>query len=232
MARQTSSVSSGPEPNQQGHAFERGQDFARNWLDETHPQDVQAAIGWLGWSSPTTELRPWQYCLDPFLGRHLESQGRAYTFGFASEVRAEFQAVSPALAYLRHHRGIEDGRRWAAELATEAQILRLKCFATDPTKKDIFVKVGTSGSELPAFDLAAHLVEPDPGSDDIDGKPLCERLVEFWQPFSGEPTSTFLALLPPEENGIRHKFQDPQYVAGFVDGALGISEKLCRRMNE
>lgn len=220
--RTTRSVSKKANDKTGEHTYEHGKLEGRLWQQAAHPNDVKDAIESLGWWDPHTGRMPWRYCEDP-LRSHLESRGRAYTFGFADAIRNAFQAVAPALAYIRHHEGVEDGRRWASEFATETQFSRLRDFARDPQSRDTFL--GLRG-EHAAEELVAYLVDSTYATDDEREVIDCVDFPDFWQPFVNQPMDEVMALLKRKHTGIRHKLQDGRYIAGFVDGALGLSEQL------
>jgi hypothetical protein len=131
--------------------------------------------------------------------------------------------MAPALAYIRHHEGVENGQRWASELATETQLSLLRDFARDPQRLDIFLGLQ---DESAADELVAHLVDATYAADDEREVLYCVQFPDFWQPFVNQPMDEVMALLERTNTGIRHKLQDCRYVAGFVDGALGLSEQL------
>ena len=215
-------------------SYEDGQADAREWLNDAHPFDVQELLESVGWQMSQSIRFPWDYCPTRSWRELLESKGRQYTFGFLDEVRNASQAVIFAFVYHRHHEGVQDGRRWASEVATEGQLSRLKSFSTDYRNRELFAEpYFFVGSWTPAHELAVALVDGNCPADQ-SGELLsdCREFREFWQPFVQEPLETLIPRFALDAFQGRHKLQDRHYVIGFIDGALGLSEQLGLRLSK
>lgn len=168
--------------------------------------------------------------------RTLESKGLRYTVGFIRAVQDSFQAEYSAFAFHRYREGTENGRRWATEYASDEHLVRIREYAQVEISRSIFVH--SFPKELfpqwtPAHELLAFLYE-DVCLSSEDGELHfdCSEFRDFWQPFVNEPMNKVLAKVKRYWYRAGHKLQDRHYIAGFVNGALGLTEQLERRLNE
>ena len=214
-------------------SYEDGQAYAREWLNDAHPFVVQELLASVGWRMSQSIRSPWDYCPTRSWREFLQSKGRQYTFGFFDEVRNASQAIIFAFVYHRHHEGVQDGRRWASEVATEGQLCRLKSFSTDYRNRELFAEpYDLASSWNPAYELVAYLFDgnyPDQQSELLSDGP---EFREFWQPFVQEPLENLIPRFELIAFQGRHKLQDRHYMIGFVDGALGLSEQLGLRLSK
>lgn len=203
------------------------------WAETCDRFDAQRFVDHLGWEVPWSSRTPWAKCPFPDLQKRLRSEGRDYTHMFIEAVQDQFKAENSALVYLRHREGVEDGRRWASKYATDGQLTQISVFARSFWTRAVFI--GPDPCELwtPAHRLVLDLLG-DAYPNGEDGKPQmdCTEFREFWHPFVREPINEVMSNL--EHFGFRagHKLQDRHYIAGFVDGALGLSDKLRRQLSK
>lgn len=200
----------------------------RKWTVTSDFFDVLRFVNAVEWIPPYLKPRPWIKCPFPDLREKLESKGRDYSVGFIRGVQDCFQAEYSAYVCRRQQEGIEDGREWASKVSGK-QLSRMKAFARDENSRNIFV-------------LPYH--NPNYGPEWSSEKLVCflhglctlacydREYRDFWQPFVKEPITKVLARLEQLGHRAGHKLQDHHYVAGFVDGALGISEQIERRLND
>jgi hypothetical protein len=186
------------------------------------------------WVIPFSKRYPWAKCPFPDLRKTLESNGHPYTVGFIRGVQDTFQAEYSALSFLRHREGVEDGRRWASDYANVVQFARMIEFAhSDGTREIFVVHRQLWGSMTPAHQLVEYLLDDAyPYDEDSESLIDCREFREFWQPFVDEPMDKVMSNLQLYGFRAGHKLQDRNYVAGFVDGALGLSEQLRQRLSE
>ncbi len=213
--------------------FMDGMEDGHKWAVTSDFFDVQKFVNKVGWNVPYSPQRPWSKCPFPDLRETLESKGRHYTVGFIRAVQDSFQAEYSAFVFHRYREGTENGRQWASEHASDELRVRIREFAQSDYSRDIFVCPRSDESWTPAHELLEFIYENTYSSDDFwESHFDCSEFRDFWQPFVNEPMNKVLANL--EQYGYRagHKLQDRHYIAGFVDGALGHSEQLERRLNE
>ncbi len=206
------------------------------WAVTSDDCDVLEFVQHVGWDIPFSKRYPWTECPFPDLRKTLESKGCRYTVGFIRAVQDSFQAKHSALVFHRHQEGVEDGRRWASEYANDIQHVRIREFAQSEGTREIFVRPyphDSHGLWTPAHELVEHLFNDTYPYDEYLA-PLfdCSEFREFWQPFVSEPMDKVMSDLKLYGFRAGHKLQDHHYIAGFVDGALGLSEQLGRRLSE
>jgi len=148
-------------------------------------------------------------------------------------VQNAFQAEHSALVFHRHQEGVEDGRRWTSACADDSQHARISEFARAMSSREIFVGPNYRDPWTPAHLLVAYLLA-DAYPADEDGEQLddCKEFREFWQPFVDEPMDKVMSNLRLYGFRAGHKLQDHHYIAGFIDGALGLSDQLGRWLSE
>jgi hypothetical protein len=211
----------------------QGWSDGRKWIATCDHFDAHKFVKDLGWDVPWSSRTPWANCPFPELRKKLRSEGRDYTHLFIEAVQDAFKAEYSAHVFLRHGEGVQDGRRWAAEYATDGQIAQISNFSQSFWTRAVFNGPDPCESWTPAHRLVLNLLG-DAYPNGEDGKPQnnCTEFREFWQPFVNEPMDEVMSTL--ELFGFRagHKLQDRQYIAGFVDGALGLSENLKLRLSE
>lgn len=213
--------------------YKRGFADGREWVATCDLFDAQEFVNKMGWDIPWPSRNPWTKCSFPDLRKKLRSEGSDYTNMFIEAVQDGFKAEHSALVFRRHREGVEDGRRWASEHANDGQLAQIGHFARSFWTREIFV--GPDPCELwtPAHRLVLDLLgDAYPIGD--DGKPQkdCTEFRQFWQPFVNEPMDKVMSNLTLYGFRAGHKIQDRHYVVGFVDGALGLSEQLGRRLSE
>lgn len=220
-------------PRAEKRTYEDGRVAALDWLKETHPSGVRELLRFIGWWMARSLRAPWDDCPLPQLRQALALNGRLYAFGFFDGVRKEYQSLVPALGYLRHHEGVQDGRRWALDFATEGQLFRLKVFSTGSEHLEVFTGQYREDPWTPAHQLVAFLLNENYPTD-AEGEPYidCTEFRDFWQPFVKEPMADLVRSFHRIDCHGRHKLQDCHFVTGFVDGALGLSDRLGKHLSE
>lgn len=207
---------------------------ARKWVRSGSPVEIRTVVEFAGCSIPRTYRESWQAVPISALRNQLKSKGRSYTYGFLNEVGNEFQALRQALIVIRHQEGMADGKRWAAEYAISDQLIRLQEFSTSFDNRNFFVEPTMDDSSwTPAHELISFIFA---GTYPIneDGALLddCETFRQFWQPFVREPLDDVIRTFGLPTYLGRHKLQDIHYIIGFVDGALGISDRLQQQLSD
>ncbi len=206
------------------------------WVVTSDHFDVLEFVTNVGWNIPFTERNPWATCPFPDLRMTLETKGSPYTVGFIRAVQDTFQAEHSALVFHRHQEGVEDGRRWASEYADDRHHVLIREFAQSDRTREIFVRPYPHNSHqlwTPAHDLVEYLFDDTyPYDEDLASLFDCSEFREFWQPFVNEPMDKVMSDLKLFGFRAGHKLQDGHYIAGFVDGALGLSENLKLRLSE
>jgi len=203
------------------------------WMATCDHFDAHKFVNAMGWDVPWSSRTPWAKCPFPELRKRLRSEGRDYTHLFIEAVQDAFKAESSALVFLRHGEGVEDGQRWASGYAKGGQLAQISDFSQSFWTREVFIGPDSCESWTPAHRLVVDLLG-DAYPNGEDGKPQknCTEFREFWQPFVNEPMDEVMSNL--ELFGFRagHKLQNRHYIAGFVDGALGLSENLRLRLSE
>ena len=214
-----------------------------DWMEDGHKWavtsdffDVQKFVNKVGWNVPYSHQRPWSKCPFPDLRETLESKGQHYTVGFIRAVQNSFQAEYSALVFLRYREGTENGRKWASEYASDELLVRIREYAQLEISRRVFVH-SYPHEFYPLWTPAHVLLEfiydnTCPSSEDGELHFDSSEFRDFWQPFVNEPMNKVLANLEQYGHRAGHKLQDHHYIAGFVDGALGHTEQLERRLNE
>lgn len=214
--------------------FRVGNIAGRMWAEAAHPADILTLIKNVGWSPLAFRGESWNTCPFPDLKAQLRAKGSFFTVGFFNGVGDEFQAKHHALISIRHNEGESDGQRWATEFASQELIERLGDFAAAWDQRKFFVNPSSyEPAWTPAHELVAWLVGDHYPSD--EGGELAEDCPEFrsfWEPFVTEPIGRVMAKLKLDSLRGRHKLQDPYYVTGFIDGALGLSDQIRQRLSE
>jgi hypothetical protein len=214
--------------------IQEGSLAGREWAVAAHPADILTLIDNVGWWTPGSRREPWNTCPFPDLEARLKANGRFFTLGFLTAVGDEFQAKHHALLSVRHREGELDGQRWATEFATQEQIIQLGNFATATDQRRFFTDPSFHEPPwTPAHELVACLLGSQyPIDEDDNLVEDCQEFRTFWQPFVTEPMDQVISNLKLNSLHGRHKLQDPYYVAGFIDGALGLSEQIRQRLSE
>lgn len=213
---------------------QEGRLAGREWAAAAHPADILVLINGVGWWIPDSRREPWNTCPFPDLEARLEANGRYFTVGFLNAVGDEFQAKHHALISVRHREGQLDGQRWATEFATQDQITQLGTFAASTDQRMFFTRPSLPDPAwTPAHEIVACLLGGQYPTDEDDNLlEDCDEFREFWQPFVTEPINDVMSKLKMLSLSGRHKLQDHYYAAGFVDGALGLSEQIRQRLSE
>jgi len=214
--------------------YKQGRVYARKWMLASRLLDIRELIDAYGWSVPPDLRRPWAYCPLPDLQEKLKLQGNSFSNGFLQELLISFQALQPALEYHCHHEGVNDGRRWGTEFASQRQLARMLAFSIDPYCRDVFVaRPYVNGPWTPAHELVFYLFDSSyPFGDRDEMLKDCTEFCEFWQPFISEPMDEVMSKLKAVPFRGFHKLQESSYLAGFINGALGFSEQLRIRIAE
>lgn len=213
--------------------YKRGFADGDEWVGTCDLFEAREFVNKMGWDVPWSERYPWKKCSLPDLRRRLRSGGRAYTHAFMQAVQNDFQAEHSALVFHRHQEGVEDGRRWASDFANGGQHARVSNFAQSFWTREVFVGPDHCESWTPAHRLVAYLLDDAyPIGEDRKPRVDCTEFREFWQPFVKEPMDKVMSNLQLYGFRAGHKLQDRNYVVGFVDGVLGLSGKLGRRLSE
>lgn len=198
----------------------------KKWAAKSNFFDVLRFINAVEWFPPYSKPRKLTKCPLHDLRETLKSKGEWYSCGFIRGVQDAFQAEYSAYVFHRHQEGIVDGRTWASK-ANSKQLFRMKSFARCETGRYIFVLPYTEECHRPkdwSISLVANLYAVwGLGCDNIEYQ-------EFWQPFVDEPIEKVIARFKLFGHRAGHKLQDRHYIAGFVDGALGLSERIEERM--
>jgi hypothetical protein len=165
----------------------------------------------------------------------LTAKGKEYSLAFIQELANEFQASKKVLAKVLQEAGETDGRLWATEFSTREQVDRLRANLTDLNRRQFFI--GNSRQCDPAWTPAHEftgIVLGDAYPVDAESDEMisdCEEFRQFWQPFLAEPIEQVMADLQRLDCCCKYKIQQQDYILGFVDGALGLSGRMRRRMN-
>lgn len=213
--------------------YKRGIAGGREWVATCDPFDALEFVNSIGWDVEWSSRAPWTKCPFPDLRKRLRSEGRDYTHTFIQAVQDDFKAQHAALVSHRHQEGIVDGRLWTSDYAAVGQLAHVEDFAWSFMTRGIFIGPEPYEPWTPAHRLVTCLMG-DAYPHDKEKYPLvdCREFREFWQPFVNEPMDTVMSNLKLYGFRAGHKLQDRHYIAGFVDGALGLSEQLGRRLSE
>ena len=214
--------------------YKQGRAYAREWMLESRLLDIRELIDAYGWSVPPDLRRPWAYCPLPDLQEKLKLQGKLFSNGFLQELLILFQSLQPAFEYHCHHEGVNDGRRWGTEFASPGQLARMLDFSISPCDREVFVsRPYVNRPWTPAHELVCYMFDDTYPVGDGDGiAEDCTEFREFWQPFISEPMDEVMSKLKAVPFRGFHKLQESSYLAGFVNGALGLSEQLRKRIAE
>lgn len=213
---------------------EQGKKDGKDWVAKAHPVAVRQLLTCLGNWQPRYQGDAWNYCPStcPDIRMKFMTASREYAHAFLTEVKNQFLALDSVLIFVRHLDGVEDGKRWAAEFASAEQLDRLRTFAADEEQRPFFTHWNWFEFEwTPAHHLVAYLLADDYPVDDQGELSIdCPAFCDFWQPFISESLVEVLSEL--EQLAGRHKLQDRNYVTGFIDGALGLSEQFRERLDD
>lgn len=211
--------------------MERAKENANEWVTSTNPVIVRDFLQGVAWHRGKRTL--W-YC-PPYLSDlkcKLEAEGKDFTSHFIKEVALQFRCLERPLMVVRHLEGLADGKHWAANHSTTEQLNRLRDNLTDPVYHNDFERDGSlDGSEwTPAHELTALVLGGTYPATDGELAADCEEFRRFWQPYLTTPIDTVIADLNRPECSGKYKIQDGDYVVGFIDGALGLSDQMRDRL--
>ncbi|WP_088260464.1 hypothetical protein [Fimbriiglobus ruber] len=217
----------------------QGSEDAQKWLETAHPDEIIAFIRAVG-ERHSRIRNPWALLRTDFPQLHddLESWGKEYSDAFISCVRTRWHVVKMPWEHVMYSEGIADGRKWANETTRPQLVESLRSAVTNrplevlPNKLNSYdqwefvspahkLVVSVLGDEYPRSAPA----ERDDIGDIISD---CDEFKEFWQPFVDEPMDKVVKTLL-DVTSSTCKLQSPIYIAGFVDGALGLSDSLRLR---
>lgn len=238
LPTKTSKTSVAAQRKQKQKLFEQhqGSEDAQKWLETAHPLDIIAFIRAVGERHPRIS-NPWIGLQGEFQQLHdeLESWGRDYANAFISCVRTRWHVVKMPWEHIMYTDGVTDGRKWALETTRPQLVENLRSVVTHRPLDiipDEFSLHDQMGLPSPAHDLVVSVLgdeyprsAPAQGDEIGDIIPDCDEFKDFWQPFIDEPMDKVVkTLLATTSNTC--KLESPIYIAGFVDGALGLSDSL------
>jgi len=214
----------------------QGRDDAQMWLETVHPADIMAFIRRIGEFS-YRRSRPWIDLDEAFreLRNHLESWGNEYSRAFISCVRRHWNVIRRSWENVLYTQGIADGSRWASDIAHPKQVERIrseiKQRSLDTPWEELWfcdkMEYCTPAHRLVVWVLGDEYprLPPAHGDDIGDIVTDCDEFKQFWQPFIAGPVDEVLDDLK-KVGGKFSKLESETYIAGFVDGALAISQDL------
>lgn len=211
-----------------------GRTHAKAWLDESHPALIHALLDCVGkefdYSRKVWQALPWEH---HGLQAQFEARGKTYWQAFIAEVRRHWGHMKRVWVSVMYKTGIDDGRRWASEVALPDLVAHLRqtfeeaplTILPSPERRDDEY----NGYPSPAHKLVVTLLGdayprlPCPDEDylpEIDAD--CKEFRDFWHPFVEEA----MARVQVAYAFSTSKLNDANYIAGFIDGACGQSEVL------
>lgn len=210
--------------------------LAKAWLETAHPYQIHALLGRVGenydWTKKVWHAIPLEH---RDLQAQFQARGQKYWQAFIAEIRRHWCHARRVWVSVMYQKGIDDGRRWAAEVAPPELVARLRqAFEEAPLT---ILPASRPSDEYEGFPSPAHKLVvtllgdayprlPCPDEDylpDIDAD--CKEFREFWQPFVDEPIDHIQAADAFDTS----KLNDPNYVSGFIDGACGQSAALAAK---
>jgi hypothetical protein len=217
----------------------QGSEDAQKWLETAHPDDIIAFIRAVG-ERHSRIRNPWASLRSDFPQLHdeLESWGKDYSDAFISCVRIRWHVVKRPWEHVLYSEGIADGCKWAIETTRPQLLESLRSTVTSRPLEVLPDELSCNDQwefASPAHKLVASVLgdeyprsAPAEGDDIGDIISDCDEFKEFWQPFVDEPMDKVVKTLL-EVTSSTCKLQSPIYIAGFVDGALGLSDTLRLR---
>lgn len=213
-----------------------GRDDAYRWLETHPPTEIRQLYQCRNYSISHLWKRVQRF--DPSLASKFKARGQRYANMFVDTVRAHWEPVNQAWTHHLYRQGVVDGTRWS-ETATENQIKRLRdaCLPDSQSEFSHGIRGYDGGAVTPGHELVILLLGDDYPVEKLPGETQsrhaieCEEFRSFWEPFFRDSLDELLSLLHSHPEKQLHTLQEPDYVCGFIDGAIGLGNHLMASLS-